>query len=61
MDLKYLKSQLKHKEVCIFYTKRMIAEPPTDIISKTMQNQLLRLVVEIEEIKKAMKHKRKKK
>lgn len=59
MDPKKAKSEIKFREVCIFYTKRMIKDDNPAVLNKTMKNQLLRFEVEIDELKKLTKRGRK--
>lgn len=47
----YLKVEIEHKKSLLFFTKRVIKDPPTDEVSKTMLAQADRIQAQIDELK----------
>ncbi len=54
MTIEKLKSDIEFKKMCIFYTKRVIKNPPIDEISLTMLSQKLRLESELSQLEKQL-------
>ena len=46
MTKKELEREIEHKRLCIFFTERVISEPPTDSLSQAMLRQAERLKAE---------------
>jgi hypothetical protein len=47
MTKEKLKNEIEFKKKCIFYTERLINDPPNDSLSQTMLNQAARLKAEL--------------
>lgn len=68
LTLDYLKNEIEFKKKCIYYTIRVIKDPPIDELSRTMIEQnkrleleLIVLVQELAKLEKSAKSKKTKK
>lgn len=50
MTREKLENEIEFKRKCIFYTERVIKNPPTDSLSKDMLNQASRLKEELSQL-----------
>jgi hypothetical protein len=49
-----LKGEIEHKKICIFLTEKVIANPPTDIVSIIMAEQAVRLKEELSKLEEQL-------